>query len=108
LNTTLESLANGVPLVAIPITNDQPGVAARIAWTGTGLVVPPGRLDEARLRAAVDRMRNDPGFRRHAAPLRTAIARSGGVARAAVVVERVLETGAPVLAEPFHPSAPID
>lgn len=29
VNTTLESLSNGVPLVAIPITNDQPGVAAR-------------------------------------------------------------------------------
>jgi hypothetical protein len=38
--------------------------------------------------------------------LRTAIARSGGVERAADVVERVLETGAPVLAEPFHSSPP--
>jgi MGT family glycosyltransferase len=28
LNTVLESLACGVPMVAIPITNDQPGVAA--------------------------------------------------------------------------------
>ena len=31
LNTTLEAMAQGVPLVAIPVTNDQPGVAARIA-----------------------------------------------------------------------------
>ena len=28
LNTVLESLAEGVPLVAIPLGNDQPGVAA--------------------------------------------------------------------------------
>ena len=28
LNTALESLAAGVPMVAIPVTNDQPGVAA--------------------------------------------------------------------------------
>src|SRR5207244_2301491 len=27
LNTVLESLAHGVPMVAIPIANDQPGVA---------------------------------------------------------------------------------
>jgi UDP:flavonoid glycosyltransferase YjiC (YdhE family) len=108
LNSTLESLALGVPLVAIPITNDQPGVAARIAWTGTGLVVPPGRLDEARLRVAVDRVMNDPGVRRDAALLRTAIARSLVAARAAAVVERVLETGAPVLAEPFNLSVPVD
>jgi len=31
LNTVLEALAQGVPQVAIPVTNDQPGVAARIA-----------------------------------------------------------------------------
>jgi UDP:flavonoid glycosyltransferase YjiC (YdhE family) len=33
INTTLESLSNGVPLVAIPIANDQPGIGARIEWT---------------------------------------------------------------------------
>lgn len=38
MNTTLECLSNGVPMVAIPITNDQPAVAARIAWTKTGEV----------------------------------------------------------------------
>jgi UDP:flavonoid glycosyltransferase YjiC (YdhE family) len=79
-----------------------------IAWTGTGLVVPPGRLDEARLQTAVDRVMNDPGFRRNAGRLRDAIVRSGGVARAAAVVERVLETGEPVLAGPFNPSAPVN
>lgn len=31
LNTSLESLSNAVPMVAIPIASDQPGVAARIA-----------------------------------------------------------------------------
>ena len=39
LNTTLEALSEGVPLVAIPLGNDQPGVAARIAYRNTGLVV---------------------------------------------------------------------
>ena len=34
MNTVLESLLNGVPMVAIPITNDQPAIGARIAWTG--------------------------------------------------------------------------
>ena len=41
INTTLESLSNGVPMVAIPVTNDRPAVAARIAWTKTGEVVQP-------------------------------------------------------------------
>ena len=34
MNTTLECLTNGVPMVAIPVANDQPGIASRIAWTG--------------------------------------------------------------------------
>ena len=36
LNTALESIAHGVPMLAIPITNDQPGVAARIQHHGLG------------------------------------------------------------------------
>ena len=44
LNTVLEALAQGVPQVAIPVTNDQPGVAARIADKKTGLVLPLNEL----------------------------------------------------------------
>ena len=40
INTALESLSEGVPLVCIPIGNDQPGVAARVAARGAGVVVP--------------------------------------------------------------------
>jgi zeaxanthin glucosyltransferase len=39
LNTTLEALGQGVPMVAIPIGYDQPGVAARIAYHGVGEIV---------------------------------------------------------------------
>lgn len=53
MNTTLESLSNGVPMVAIPIANDQPGVASRIAWTGAGEVVPLKRLNVSRLRNTI-------------------------------------------------------
>ena len=103
MNTALESLARGVPMVAIPVTNDQPGVAARIAWTGTGLVVPPSRLTVPRLRKAIARVLGEPSFTAEARKMREAIARSGGVVRAADVVERLLETGRPVLAEGFQP-----
>ena len=67
LNTVLESLRCGVPMVAIPIANDQPGVAARIAWTGTGAVVPLRRLSEPRLRRAIDQVWNDPACRGYSA-----------------------------------------
>lgn len=97
LNTVLESLSCAVPMVAIPIANDQPGVAARIAWTGTGAVVPLRRLSEPRLRRAIDQVWNDPACRANAQRLQQAIARAGGVGRAADIVEQVIRSGRPVM-----------
>ena len=63
LNTVLEALAQGVPRVAIPVTNDQPGVAARIADKKTGLVAPLKDLTAPRLSGLVDEVLTDPRFR---------------------------------------------
>src|SRR6185437_2662042 len=52
LNTVLDSLANGVPLVAIPITYEQPAIARRIEWCGAGRVVPLEKLNASVLREA--------------------------------------------------------
>ena len=35
-NTVLESLANGVPVIAIPLNTDQYGTAARLKYSGAG------------------------------------------------------------------------
>lgn len=96
LNTVLESLGQGVPMVAIPITNDQPGVAARVAWSGSGAVVPLKRLSETRLRQAIDHVLSEPGHRDSALRLQRAIQRAGGVERAADIVEQAIATGRPV------------
>lgn len=97
LNTTLESLSNGVPMVAIPITNDQPGVAARIAWTGAGEVVPLSRLNIPRLRGAVQRVLREDSYKKNALRLQAAIRKAGGVSRAADIIEQAISTGKPVL-----------
>lgn len=99
LNTTLESLSYGVPMVAIPIANDQPGVAARIDWTGTGAVVPLARLSVPRLRNAIERVLREASYKKQALRLQAAIESAGGVQRAADVIEQVMSTGKPVLAE---------
>jgi zeaxanthin glucosyltransferase len=90
LNTALESLAEGVPTVAIPITNDQPGVAARLAWTGCGLTVPPKRLTVPRLRQAVERVLKEPAFRANALRMQAAIRRGGGTEKAATIIEKAV------------------
>jgi zeaxanthin glucosyltransferase len=97
LNTTLESLSRGVPLVAIPITNDQPGVAARIAWVGAGEVIPLSKLSANRLRSSILHVLTQDTYRRCAATLQQAIAQAEGVRRAADITEQALSTRKPVL-----------
>lgn len=99
LNTTLESLTQGVPMVAIPIANDQPGVGARIAWTGTGEVVPLKRLNASRLRKVVQQVLTNPDYKRNAFSLQKAIYQAGGATQAAEIIEQVAQTVEPVLAE---------
>src|SRR5262249_33232604 len=53
LNTALESLGQGVPMVAIPIGYDQPGVAARIAHHGVGEFVEVDELTAGGLRELI-------------------------------------------------------
>jgi zeaxanthin glucosyltransferase len=90
LNTVLDALSAGVPMVALPVANDQPGVAARVAWTGAGEVLPPGRASAGRLRPLVTRVLRDSAYRSAAERLRRAIQASGGAADAALLVENGL------------------
>ena len=99
MNTAVESLSNGVPMVAIPIANDQPGVAARISWTGTGEVVTLPKLTSSRLQTAIEKVLKEDSYKQNAVRLQAAIHRAGGVSRAADIVERVAQTGQPVLAQ---------
>jgi zeaxanthin glucosyltransferase len=90
LNTTLGGLSNGVPIVAIPIAEDQPGVAARIARSRTGVVVPLRRLSVKTLRNAIRRVMEDPAYRAAARRYQSEMARVGGAEQAAEIAERLL------------------
>ncbi len=98
MNTALESLNCGVPMVAIPVTNDQPGVAARIAWTGTGEVITLNKLDVVNLRSAIIKVMQEERYTQNALRLQKAIQRSGGVSRAADIIEQAVTTRKPVIA----------
>jgi zeaxanthin glucosyltransferase len=98
LNTTLEALSHGVPLVAIPITNDQPGVAARVVYTGVGECLPLSRLTTTRLRDTVQRVLTQPRYRDRARQLQAEIKQAQGVTRAVDIIEQAFTTREPVLA----------
>ena len=70
----------------------------RVEQAGVGIALPRWRLSASALTAAVARVRDEPGFRAAAGRLREDIARAGGAARAADLVETLLRTGRPVLA----------
>jgi MGT family glycosyltransferase len=91
LNTVLESLAEGVPLVCIPLGNDQPGVAARVAARRAGVVVPRRQLNVRRLWSALASVLGEPVYRESAAKLRDAISKSDALNRAADIIERALQ-----------------
>jgi len=93
LNTALESLSAGVPMVAIPITNDQPGVAARIAYTRTGVVVPYARVNAERLRAAVTGVMGDARFAANARRMAENFRAANGLEHAVEIIERTIVKG---------------
>jgi zeaxanthin glucosyltransferase len=97
LNTVLETLSQGVPMVAIPVTNDQPGVGARLAWLRAGQVVPLAGLRADRLRAAVQAALHAPLYRERARDIQRQIQALDGVRRAADITEQALNTRQPVL-----------
>ena len=105
LNTVLDSLSYGVPLVAIPITFEQPGNAARIRQTGTGEVIPVSRLSESRLRQTISRVLTQESYLYNAQKIQSAIAQSGGVKKAASIIEQCLksESDREILATGFLP-----
>ena len=99
MNTTLECLTNAVPMVAIPVANDQPGVASRIAWSGCGKSIPLKKLSVAKLKTAIQKVLTEDSYKQNAVRLQEAIQRAGGVSRAADIIEQAIVTGKPVLAE---------
>jgi zeaxanthin glucosyltransferase len=90
LNTVLESLAQGVPQVAIPVAYDQPGVAARIAHHRTGVVTSLDKLTAYHLSTLLDEVLNNSAYRNNAQRLQGAIAKANGLSAAVDIIEQAL------------------
>jgi zeaxanthin glucosyltransferase len=87
LNTVLDSLSCGVPLVMIPLTYEQPAIARRVEHVGAGTSVEFDALTPHRLRAAMTNVLERRDFQESARLMRDAIRAAGGVRRAATLVE---------------------
>ena len=71
----------------IPITNEQPDIAARLAYSGAGRVIPVQNLAITQLRALVSEMLSNCSYKENAQRLQAAFNTAGGVAAAADLIE---------------------
>jgi MGT family glycosyltransferase len=99
MNTVLTALGCGVPLVAIPITNEQPGIASRMARTKAGKMLPLSKLSEITLRTAISEVLSESSYRNNAQQLQKIIQASGGVDKVADIIETAAQTRQPVIAK---------
>jgi zeaxanthin glucosyltransferase len=89
VNTVLEALAEGVPMVAIPIGFDQPGVAARIKYHRVGECIDVGELSSEGLTPMIRDVLENPIYRENAFRFQKIIHAARGLDVAADVIERV-------------------
>jgi zeaxanthin glucosyltransferase len=87
-NTVLEALTQGVPQIAIPVTNDQPGVAARVADKKTGKTTSLDGLDASNLSTLLDEVLNNPLYRDNSRSIQKATAKKNGLSVAADLLEQ--------------------
>jgi zeaxanthin glucosyltransferase len=91
LNTVLEALMEGKPILAIPIAYDQPAVADRLAWLGVSEVLSLEGLATKQIRIALERLLNNESYRSAAVDLQGKIQNACGLTHAADLIEAALK-----------------
>jgi zeaxanthin glucosyltransferase len=91
LNTALEALIQGVPMVAIPISYDQPGVATRIAYHGVGEFLEVDNISIDSLHESIQKVLRTPSYLEKSRYFSEVIAKRRGLDVAAEAIERAFE-----------------
>lgn len=86
MNSVSEALWHSVPLVMLPKTKEQEGVAARVAQMGAGMQLEA--TTAAAIRAAIDTVLTVPGYRENAAAVAAGFRACSGVKGAADKIEQ--------------------
>jgi MGT family glycosyltransferase len=88
MNSTMESLWFGVPMVVIPQMLEQAATAKRVDALGLGRAFARETITAAALRQAVDQLLDDQGVRSRVKNMQTEVRASGGQAKAAEALLR--------------------
>jgi MGT family glycosyltransferase len=91
LNTALETLMEGKPMLVIPKSFDQPAVAARLKRLKVAEALSVDGLSAKRIRVALAKLLTDPSYRQVAERVQVEIRSARGLERAADVIEELLK-----------------
>jgi UDP:flavonoid glycosyltransferase YjiC (YdhE family) len=67
--TVTQALSFGVPMVLAGLGQDKPEIAARVAWTGSGIRLSTDKPSAGQLHDAVEQVLSDPAYRTRAKTL---------------------------------------
>ena len=90
-NTVCETLTFGLPLVVLPIAYDQSHVASRVVAAESGIRLNFKRFKPLDLRKAVWEILQETRYRDAARRIGTSFREAGGVARAAELLEKMIQ-----------------
>ncbi len=97
LSTTLVTLMNGLPLVAIPLGDDQIDNAERVRQIGAGIIINPDERTHERVREAVRTVLEDSSYRVNAERFRDDVQALPGLDYAAELLERLARERRPII-----------
>lgn len=97
LNTVMDAIESVTPILTIPLAFDQPGVAARVVYSGIGRRASRFTTVDA-LTKNLDALLSDKGYRQRLTVMQAQLEHAGGASYAAEVVEQALRERHPVMA----------
>jgi MGT family glycosyltransferase len=90
LNSVSESLYYGVPIIAIPLANDQPAVAKRLQELGTGLSLRLEDITPDSLRHQADTITSSPEYYERCNQISLSFQQAGGYEKAADYIRALI------------------
>lgn len=94
LGTLKECIFFDVPMIVFPITRDQPGYAARVAYHGLGLMGAIGKVSSAQLASMIDTIDQDETFKTRVAAMGATFRASEDACRSLDLIEELLSRSA--------------